>query len=182
MKIGFIGLGIMGKPMARNLMKAGHELYVYDIIAAPVEELAKEGRYEVSPAIRAKLDKLFAAGCCDDAGTRETIGKLWREKGYLIDPHTAVAFHVMEEYRAATGDETPTVVVSTASPFKFCGAVLDALGVQKHEPGTAIIDQLSAWTGVPVPAALAALKDKEVRFGQAVEKERMVDAVRGMLR
>ncbi len=48
MKIGFIGLGIMGKPMARNLMKAGHELYVYDIIAAPVEELVKEGATAVS--------------------------------------------------------------------------------------------------------------------------------------
>ena len=43
MKIGFIGLGIMGKPMARNLMKAGHELYVYDILPAPVAELAAEG-------------------------------------------------------------------------------------------------------------------------------------------
>jgi 2-hydroxy-3-oxopropionate reductase len=43
MKIGFIGLGIMGKPMALNLIKAGYELIVYDISAAPVEELAKAG-------------------------------------------------------------------------------------------------------------------------------------------
>ncbi len=42
-KIGFIGLGIMGKPMARNLMKADYKLIVYDINHAPVEELAKEG-------------------------------------------------------------------------------------------------------------------------------------------
>jgi len=43
MKIGFIGLGIMGKPMAKNLLKAGHELVVYDILAAPVAELVKAG-------------------------------------------------------------------------------------------------------------------------------------------
>ena len=43
MKIGFIGLGIMGKPMARNLMKAGYKLIVFDIKRGPVEELAAEG-------------------------------------------------------------------------------------------------------------------------------------------
>lgn len=43
MKVGFIGLGIMGKPMARNLMGAGYELTVYDIFDAPVQELAGEG-------------------------------------------------------------------------------------------------------------------------------------------
>jgi len=43
MKIGFIGLGIMGKPMAKNLLKAGYELVVYDIIAAPVKEVVAAG-------------------------------------------------------------------------------------------------------------------------------------------
>jgi 2-hydroxy-3-oxopropionate reductase len=43
MKIGFIGLGIMGKPMAKNLLKAGYELVVYDIVAQPVEEVVKAG-------------------------------------------------------------------------------------------------------------------------------------------
>lgn len=43
MNIGFIGLGIMGKPMAKNLLKAGHKLVVYDIIEAPVKELVQAG-------------------------------------------------------------------------------------------------------------------------------------------
>ena len=43
MKIGFIGLGIMGKPMAKNLMKAGHELVVYDVIAANVDNVVAAG-------------------------------------------------------------------------------------------------------------------------------------------
>ena len=43
MKIGFIGLGIMGKPMAKNLMKAGHELVVYDVIAANVDNVVDAG-------------------------------------------------------------------------------------------------------------------------------------------
>lgn len=43
MTIGFIGLGIMGKPMAKNLIKAGYSLVVYDVIAAPVAELVAAG-------------------------------------------------------------------------------------------------------------------------------------------
>jgi 2-hydroxy-3-oxopropionate reductase len=42
-KIGFIGLGIMGKPMSRNLLKAGFQLVIYDIDKAPVEELKQAG-------------------------------------------------------------------------------------------------------------------------------------------
>ena len=76
----------------------------------------------------------------------------------------------------------PTVVVSTASPFKFCDSVLGALGVSELAAGTAILDQLSQQTGVPVPAPLAALKDKTVRFGRSVTKEHMVDQVLEMLR
>ena len=101
---------------------------------------------------------------------------MWQEHRYLIDPHTAVAFDVLDQYRRDTGDTTPTVVVSTASPFKFCDSVLGALGVSELAAGTAILDQLSQQTGVPV------LKDKTVRFGRSVTKEHMVDQVLEMLR
>ncbi len=43
MKVAFVGLGIMGKPMSLNLLKAGHELFVYDVIPGPVEEVVKAG-------------------------------------------------------------------------------------------------------------------------------------------
>ena len=147
-----------------------------------MEELARSGRYEVSPAIKGRLEKLFAAGFCDDDQTQKVIGRMWQEHRYLIDPHTAVAFDVLDQYRRDTGDTTPTVVVSTASPFKFCDSVLGALGVSELAAGTAILDQLSQQTGVPVPAPLAVLKDKTVRFGRSVTKEHMVDQVLEMLR
>lgn len=43
MKIGFVGLGIMGKPMSRNLLKAGHELVVYDVVGSAVDEIVGAG-------------------------------------------------------------------------------------------------------------------------------------------
>ena len=144
-------------------------------------ELASEGKYTVSPTIRRKLESLFAAGFCDDAQTQKVIGRMWKEHGYLIDPHTAVAFDVLDQYRKETGDETPTVVVSTASPFKFCDSVLGALGVTELAEGTEILDQLAELTGVAAPAPLAALKSKKVRFQDNVTKEHMVDKVMEML-
>ena len=75
--------------------------------------------------------------------TEETIGKMWKEKNYLIDTHSAVAFHVLEQYRKETGDNTVAVVASTASPFKFGDAVLKAIGVDEVKSGVALLDQLA---------------------------------------
>ena len=146
-----------------------------------MSQLAEYGSYRVDSAIRTKLKKLFSAGCCDDAQTLVTIGRMWKEMEYLIDPHTAVAFHVLDEYRAETGDDTPTLVVSTASPFKFCSSVLTALGVRDHKPGVDILDQLSQHTGVPVPMPLARLKNRQRRFSGSIDPAGMTDCVLDML-
>ena len=176
-------------PSMDILISSNLERMLYELSGCNDEEvggymaaLSAHGTYTVSGEIKAKLEELFAAGYCDDEGTKATIEKMWREHGYLIDPHTAVAFHVLEQYRAQSGDMSPTVVVSTASPFKFCDSVLSALGVEEVSEGTAIIDQLSAVTGVAAPAPLSGLKDKRVRFDKTVAKEHMVDQVLEMLR
>lgn len=169
--------------VSSNLERLLFELTHHDdaFVRGCMNSLNETGRYEVQGAVKAKLQKQFVAGCCNDMQTKQTIGRIWKKHGYLIDPHTAVAFHVLEQYRERTGDETPCVVVSTASPFKFCAAVLDALGVTEIRKGTDILDQLSELTGVQVPAPLADLKDKQRRFDTVTEKEYMVDQVLSML-
>lgn len=150
-------------------------------VAGYMKDLKETGRYQVSDKVLKKLQSQFDAGFCDDDQTRVQIAKTWKEHGYLIDPHTAVAFHVLDEYRARTGDTTPAIAVSTASPFKFCSAVLDALGVKEKAVGLDILDQLSQVTGCPVPAPLAGLRGKTLRFKTWVEKENMVGQVLEML-
>ena len=150
-------------------------------VAEWMGELNATGRYQVSDRLTQKLREEFASGFCDDAQTKAQIAKTWKEHGYLIDPHTAVAFHVLEEYRRETGDKTPTLVVSTASPFKFCDGVLDALGVAEKAQGLDILDQLSQVSGRPVPPPLAGLRGKAPRFTQCAEKDKMVDQVLEML-
>ena len=147
-----------------------------------MEELNRTGRYEVDEKVKEKIQRLFAGYCCDDATTQKVIDAVYRKFDYLIDPHTAVGFSALTQYREESGDMTPTVVASTASPFKFCDNVLGALGERNLREGLDILDQLSEKTGQPVPAPLAGLRGKSARFQRTEEKEHMVDAVLDMLK
>lgn len=151
-------------------------------VADYMAKLNSTGTYTVTDALKAKIADNFYAGYCDDTKTQEVIAKMWAEDKYLIDPHTAVAFDVLEQYRKETGDETKTIVVSTASPFKFCDNVLGALGITEQAEGVAILDQLTDKTGITAPAPLSGLKGKEVRFDDTVEKTQMIDVVLSMLK
>ncbi len=151
-------------------------------VAGYMKQLNETGKYTVSEAIQARLREDFYGGFCDEATTSQTIAQVWKDYGYLIDPHTAVAYHVMEDYRKATGDDRTTVFVSTASPFKFCDNVLHSLGVDQVEEGLGALDQLEKVSGRPAPVPLASLRDKAVRFTESVDKGQMMDVVLEMLR
>lgn len=149
--------------------------------ACYMQQLKESGSYTVSAALLGKIQSEFSCGFCDDAQTRAVIGSVYRDHKYLMDTHTAVAYKVLCSYRAETGDETPAVVVSTASPFKFCDHVLRAIGGDADAPGVQLIDRLSAETGIPAPAPLAGLADREERFGGCVEKTEMPQTVEQFL-
>ena len=170
--------------ISSNLERMLFELSGRDdkLVREYMSQLAEYGSYRVDSSIRTKLKRLFIAGCCDDQQTKAMIAKMWDEQHYLIDPHTAVAFHVLEEHRAETGDDTPTIVVSTASPFKFCDSVLDALGVKEKRSGLEILDQLTEVTGVPTPAPLARLKKRRRRFDGVADKDALRDRVLDFLK
>ena len=142
-----------------------------------MQALAGTGRYTVSERVFRAVQAEFSCGFCTDVQGAQTIGKTFREKNYLLDTHTAVACTVLEGYRAETGDGTLTVVESTASPFKFCASVLDALGVTEHQPGTKVLGQLTAVTGREAPLPLASLAGKTPRFGEVADKTAMQSVV-----
>ena len=150
-------------------------------VAHYMNQLSETGKYQVGDRMKDKLQRRFKGYFCDDQETQRVIRAMFEANGYLIDTHTAVAFSALEQYRQETGDDTPAIVASTASPFKFCSSVLAALGETSAASGLDALDQLTARTGQPAPAPLAGLRDKKVRFTQVVEKEHMVDAVRSLL-
>ncbi|MEG2175234.1 MAG: threonine synthase [Oscillibacter sp.] len=147
-----------------------------------MDALARDGKYTVSSEIFAALQAQFWGGCCDEAGCAATISEYYNSKGYLIDTHTAVAACVMEQYRKETGDPTPTVFVSTASPYKFCDHVLEAVGQKPRGDGVELLSQLHEVSGVTVPRRLAELAGKARRFDLCCEKAEMDGVVLDFLR
>ena len=147
------------------------------LVAELMDKLARGGSYQVAKDVFAKIDADFDAGCCDDRAAAETIRTLWETEHYLCDTHTAVAVRVYEDYRARTGDETPVVIASTASPFKFCRSVIEALGGTLEKDDVTQLDVLTALTGVPAPAPLAALAGRHPRFERVVDKADILSTV-----
>lgn len=144
-----------------------------------MEELRENGRYDVGAACLKTMRETFAGGCADDEKTRAAIRSVWRTEGYLMDPHTAVAQSVAAEYRARTGDTTPLLIVSTASPYKFAGDVAQAVGVSVPADAFAAADALERATGVRQPAQLAQLKTLPVLHRSVCDQAGMGDAALG---
>jgi threonine synthase len=147
-------------------------------------ELSKNGKYEVSNDVFAKLRSLFEAGSCDDTQTKACIAETFEEYNYLCDTHTAVAVKVYKEYCKESGDTTPTVIASTANPFKFSRAVLEAIrpGMTDGMDEFDMVLGLHVETGEECPEQLATLKNKQPRFNGCCEKEDMEQVVFDMLK
>ena len=177
---------LTGSPSMDILVSSNLERLLYCVtgdaafVTESMAKLSAQGRYEVCEKTMERIRADFVGGFCRDAESREEIARLWRD-GYLIDTHTAVACRVLRNHRESTGDTAPCVIVSTASPFKFGGTVLDALGIRTQEQGPALMAVLSEATGVPAPKPLAALLGKPVRFTDWVEIPAMEEAVSAFL-
>ena len=150
-----------------------------DTVNTLFSSLSEKGEYTVSEEILTKIKSVFSAGKCDDNKTKETIAKIWKENNYLCDTHTAVAVAVYNDYKEQTGDMTPTVIASTANPYKFSQAVLGAVTDGKYSAADefSMVDELQQTTAVKAPAQLAELKGKEPIFKGICNKEDMTKEV-----
>lgn len=178
-------------PSMDILISSNLERFLFDIsgcddemVSELMKKLNENGVYEVNEAMKKQISDLLYAGCCDDDKTKESIKKCFKEYGYVIDTHTAVAKAVHDEYIEKTGDITKTVIASTASPFKFSQSVLIALegcGYVAGKDEFALLDDLSAISEMNIPKSLAELKNKNRIFDVVCEKEQMPQVVNEML-
>ncbi len=171
--------------ISSNLERMLYHLYDgnADAVSGLMTKLKTEGKYEVSADVLKKLQAEFFGGFCDDAATAETISAMFRENNYLCDTHTAVAVNVYRQYVEQTGDRTPCVIASTASPYKFAASVLPAVySGEIPEDGFEMIEKLSEVTGTAIPAPLATLKNRPVLHKSCVEKEEMSAFIREFLK
>ena len=145
--------------------------YDDDFVSEMMKNLQEKGSYSVPKKIMEKITATFA-GCWTDEDTcRKTIHDLFENEHVLIDPHTAVALAAKKKYEQETGDHTPSVILSTASPYKFTHDVLACIDGEDMADDFAAMERLHALSGVKIPPSLAALKDMDVRFTRSIEIE-----------
>jgi len=197
----FINTGIYNKnrdfhttisPSMDILISSNLERFLYDltgnddkVITNLMNQLNTNGRYEVSDDIKSKISELFRAGYCNDSETMSTIKSCFEKYGYVMDTHTAVAKNVYDKYVAETGDNTKTIIASTASPFKFNQSVLIALNGHNSVVGKdefTLLNELSAQSNMKIPISLAALNGKPVLFDTICKKEQMQQIVSDFLK
>lgn len=130
-----------------------------------------EGRYDAGDTVRERLrENGFVGGFADMKKTHSALAGLWAEERYLIDTHTAVAYAVYLDYLKETEDKTKTLIASTASPYKFAKSIAGVLGLPETENEFGYIDEISGYTGMPVPAPLADIESKPVLHGDVVAR------------
>ena len=145
------------------------------LVAGLMKDLNEQGFYRVPDALLAAIQAEFAAGYCNDAQAEAVIGRVYREQGYLMDPHTACGWAAAETHRG----DAPTAVLSTASPYKFSTAVLTAIGADTSGSEYDRMERMQTLTGIPIPPALAALRTKPERHTGVIPKEKMLEFVLG---
>lgn len=149
------------------------------LICDLMNKLSANGKYTVSSDVMEKIQQMFDAGYTAEDKVDETIKYQFDNYGYLCDTHTAVAVRVYDEYVKNTGDDIPTVIDSTASPYKFSASVLNAIADEELDGMDEfdMVGELNRITGVEVPAPIASLKDKKVRFTDVCDREDMSNMV-----
>ncbi|MDO4266858.1 MAG: threonine synthase [Eubacteriales bacterium] len=150
---------------------------------ALMEALGSRGDYTVTEQMKAVM-KDFVGGFATEEENWAEIRKVYEDTGYVIDTHTGVASAVYRAYRERTGDNTPTVIASTASPYKFSHSVMKAIrGADSAEDEFASIDELCRTSGVKIPAAVEEIRNAPVRHNRecdAADMEKTVGEILGL--
>lgn len=152
-----------------------------DTVAGLMKQLATNGRYEISETMKNNLAD-FAGGYATEEETAASIRRVQQQAGYLMDTHTAVAYAVWEKYREETGSNTPAVIVSTASPYKFTKDVMRSVNPD-HADGDdfQLFAEMEKLSGIPVPPAVKGLAARPVLHKNVCKKDEMQQVVERIL-
>lgn len=146
-----------------------------------MEALAKEGKYRITPEMKEKLSE-FYGGYASEKETAETIRAIYESDGYIMDTHTAVAAAVYQKYVTETGDQTPTVIASTASPYKFTRSVMNAIDhAYDSQSDFELVDTLNQLSGVAIPQAIEDIRSAPILHDRVCDKAEMKAVVKQIL-
>ena len=148
---------------------------------ALMQALNGEGAYTITDDMKKQLAD-FYGNYASEAETAATIKRVYESDQYIMDTHTAVAASVYDKYVKETGDTTPTVIASTASPYKFTRSVMNAIdSAYDKQSDFELVDELNKLSGVKVPQAIEDIRQAEVRHDIVCDKEDMLAEVKKFL-
>lgn len=159
--------------ISSNLERLLYLLFGHERTASCMRSLAETGRYELTPAELAAVQRTFVGYCTDEDGTRKTLRETWEDRHYLADPHTAVALGAARQYQRDHGAKRKLLVASTASPYKFAYDVYHSLFDETPSDGLAALTMLTEKTGVAIPAPLGHIAERTVRFTGVIDADEM---------
>lgn len=161
--------------ISSNLERLLFELYDRNprYVQEMMQELGESGRFTVDTNIKIRMSRDFYAGFADEYPTMRTIKRMFDSYGYLMDPHTAVAQYVYEQYNKLMGTGTPTILAATASPFKFAESVLFSINKERVEDSFTAAKKLASISGMPVPEAISRLARQKQRFYDSAPAEQL---------
>jgi threonine synthase len=145
-----------------------------------MNELQNNGVYSVDSATAEKISNIFWASFANEGEILKTIKDTYAECAYVIDPHTAVGVNVYQQYTEATKDTTKTVIVSTASPFKFNTNVVKAIfGHEAIENRSEyeLLEMLGKECNLLIPAGLKDIDKREILHNTVCEKEQIASQI-----
>ena len=149
-----------------------------ELVAERMNKLKTEKVYKITPEEQAEIAKTFDGGWANEDEVVETVYDVFCDTGYTMDTHTGCAMKVaVDWFEKNKKDTTNIVVVATANPYKFPQDVLYAVTGNDVRDSFKGIKRLHAATAMKVPASLAGLKDKPVRFSSGVSPDKMFGAV-----
>jgi len=171
-------------PSMDILISSNLERYLFELCGRDssllsdwMKELKEDGNYRITPEQLNNMRKLFASGWADETETAEAIRNCQYQSNYVADPHTAVGSYVYSTYVTDTGDGSPAVIVSTASPYKFAQDVYRALEDKEEPDAFKVMQKLKKWTGYDAPEAISGLAGKEILHNETCKKSEMTDRV-----
>ena len=149
---------------------------------ALMDSLKNDGVYSITDDMKKELAD-FYGNYASEEETANVIKSVYDNTGYVIDTHTAVAAEVFKKYTAATGDNTKTVIASTASPYKFTRSVMNAIDKDKYDSMSdfELVDELSAIANVKIPQAIEDIRTAPVLHDTVCDKTEMQQTVKNIL-
>lgn len=173
-------------PSMDILVSSNLERLLYNIsdektVKNMMEDLKRKGEYTLSESMISSL-KDFYSSFATDKETYEAVKKIYEKNLYLMDTHTAVAYKAYKDYSETTKDEKKTIIVSTASPFKFNKDICKGLGIDEEIEDFRLIEKLSAYTGVEIPISLKILESSPVVHKLSCSKSEMRESIKKYLR